>query len=111
MYKDALKIVFSNSRYLILSGVIAVIFSLLLLQANQFLFFQPYVVLSLPTTLVPNFTLILITSALTGLVSGMATYKIRRLKSSIRRSGGGLFASLVGTVTAICTSCRVLQFR
>lgn len=105
MYKEALKIVFSNSRYLVLSGCIAGIFSLILLQANQFLFFQPYVVLSLPVTLVLNFALLLITSVLTGLVSGMAAYKIRRLKSSIRRSGGGLFASLVGTITAICTAC------
>ena len=105
MHKQALKQVFSKPSYLIISASVFTVILVALLHAREFLFFEPYFVFQLPEDLIPNFVLIMILSALVGIVLSMSIYQIRILKASKRKMSSGLVGSFVGAGTGICTGC------
>ncbi len=110
MHKEALKLVFSNPAYLILSGLIFAGMLLLLLHTRELLFFEPYFVFHLGQGDYLSFALIIIVSGLMGLVISMAAYRIQTLRASTKKMGSGLLGSIVGAGAGVCTSCGPIGF-
>jgi hypothetical protein len=109
LHKESLKIVFSNSLYLILAGVIFSGMLVLLLHTRELLFFEPFFVFYLPQDSNLSFGLIIITAGLIALVISMATYRIKTVGTSTKM-GTGLLGSVVGAGAGICTSCGPIGF-
>jgi len=110
LHKEALKLVFSNPTYLILSCGIFTAMLVLLLHTRELLFFEPYFVFHLPESDYLSFVLIIIVAGLTGLVISMAVYQIKTLRSSTKKIGSGLFGSVIGAGAGVCTSCGPIGF-
>jgi hypothetical protein len=110
LHKQALKLVFSNPAYLIISGSIFTALFVLLLAAREFLFFEPYFVFQLPQEWIPSFILIIIISALIGLVTSMGIFQLRTLRANTKKMGTGFIGSLVGVGAGVCSSCGPVGF-
>lgn len=109
MHKETLRLVFSNKKYLALSIAIFGILLVLLSVVSEFIFFSPTFLFYVPVYDITNFSLIVIISALSGLVISLSIYRIRTLKSGIRRSGTGFFGSILGASAGAC-SCGSVGF-
>lgn len=105
MHLQILKSVFRNPKYTATLSLIFVFLSALLLYVQQYLFFEPYFVLHVSPDRVLNFALLIAVSALIALVSSVAVYQIRSLKSINRSTSGGMATSFVGAGVGICVSC------
>lgn len=110
MHKQALKLVFSNPLYVIISGSIFTGLFILLLAAREFLFFEPYFVFQLPVEWIPSFVLIIIISALIGLVTSMGVFQLRTLRANSKKMGTGFIGSLAGVGAGVCSSCGPVGF-
>lgn len=98
----ALKVVFSNFRYLGLFTVIFVGIFLPLLIVTEFIFFEPYLLFYVPEYQLLNFVSILIICILTGLVLSMAIYRICFLKASTKKLRTGILGSIIGAGAGAC---------
>lgn len=76
---------------------------------SEHLFFQPILILHVSEYNILGFILIVAVSALTGLVIGMATYRIKMLKSSKRKMSSGFIGSIIGASAGAC-SCGSVGF-
>ena len=103
------KLVFSNFRYSVLSGVIFVTMTLGLLIMSEYIFLEPYIISHLPSGTELGFILILIISSLSALVLPMNIYRINILKKSKQKISGGIFGSLIGAAAGAC-SCGPIGF-
>ena len=110
MHKQALKLVYSNFSYWIISGIIFSSLLVFLLSAREFLFFEPYLVFHLPVEWIPHFVLIIIVAGLISLVTSLAIYQIRIIKASSRKTGTGIVGSIIGVGAGVCTSCGPIGF-
>ena len=104
-----IKLVFSNSKYLVLSSAIFVVMMIGLLIMSEYIFLEPYVVSHIPSGTELGFVLIVIISALSALVLPMNIYRINILKSSKQKMGGGVFGSIIGAAAGAC-SCGPIGF-
>jgi len=104
-----IKLVFSNSKYLVLSSVIFVVMMIGLLIMSEYIFLEPYVVSHIPSGTELGFVLIVIISALSALVLPMNIFRINILKSSKQKMGGGVFGSIIGAAAGAC-SCGPIGF-
>ena len=104
-----LNLVFSNRSYIILSITIfsGMLFGLLLL--SEYIFLEPYLVGHIPNGTEFGFSLIVIISALSGLVLPMNIFRIKILKNSAKKIGGGVFGSFIGAAAGAC-SCGPVGF-
>lgn len=105
----AIDLVFSNTKYLFLSIVIFSTMSVGLLILSEYIFLEPYVVSHLPSGTEFGFILIVIISALSGLVLPMNIFRINILKKSKQKMGGGVFGSIIGAAAGAC-SCGPVGF-
>jgi hypothetical protein len=80
-----------------------------LLILSEYIFLEPYVVAHLPSGSELGFVLIVILSALSGLVIPMNIFRINILKSSKQKMGSGIFGSIIGTAAGAC-SCGPVGF-
>ena len=96
--------------YFIISASIFITMMTFLLYARGLLFFEPYFAFQIYGDLVLSFVLIVVVSGLTGLVSSITLYQILMQKASAKRAGSGMFGSLIGIGTSICTSCTQIGF-
>ncbi|MCV0410206.1 hypothetical protein [Nitrosopumilus sp.] len=103
------KLVFSNFKYVLLASVIFVSMVIGLLILSEYIFLEPYIISHLPVGTELGFVLILILSALSGLVIPMNIFRITILKSSKQKMGGGIIGSIVGAVAGAC-SCGPVGF-
>ena len=103
------KFVFSNLKYLVLAFVIFISMMVGLLILSEYIFLEPYVVSHLPSGTEFGFVLILIISALSGLIIPMNIFRIFMLQSSKQKMGGGLIGSFIGTAAGAC-SCGPIGF-
>jgi len=110
LHKEAIKLVFSNPAYLILSGCVFAGMLVLLLYTRELLFFEPYFVFYVSEYDYLSFGLILMVSGLTGMVLSMATYQIKTLRTSSKKMGSGILGSVVGAGAGVCTSCGQIGF-
>jgi hypothetical protein len=108
MYLLALKLIFLNPKYLVLSVGLSITFLILLLTTAEFLFFEPILSFSFLGDY-PNFLLIIITSMLTGIVIPMSIYRIILTRKNVKRSGSGFLGSILGGVAGIC-GCGSIGF-
>ena len=109
MHKEALQSVYSHKKYLVLSISIFVILLIALSTVSEFIFFSPVFVFYVPTPAVFDFTLIAIIAALSGIVTSLSIYRIHILSNSVRKSGTGLFGSIIGASAGAC-SCGPIGF-
>lgn len=104
-----IKLVFSNSKYLVLSSAIFVVMMIGLLIMSEYIFLEPYVVSHIPSGTELGFVLIVIISALSALVLPMNIFRINILKTSKQKMGGGVFGSIIGAAAGAC-SCGPIGF-
>jgi len=103
------KLVYSNFKYVILASIIFVSMLIGLLILSEYIFLEPYVVAHLPSGSELGFVLIVILSALSALVIPMNVFRINILKSSKQKMGGGIFGSIIGAASGVC-SCGPVGF-
>ncbi len=106
---SAIHLVFSNSKYLLLSTVIFSTMLTGLLILSEYVFLEPYVVSHIPSGTEFGFVLIVAISALSALVLPMNIFRISILKKSKQKMSGGIFGSLVGVAAGAC-SCGPIGF-
>ena len=99
---QAIKVVFSNYQYVILASIIFVGLLIPLLIISEYIFLEPYIVGHIAQDREFGFFLIVLVSALSGLVLAMNVYRIKILRSATRKMGGGLFGSIIGTIAGVC---------
>jgi len=104
-----INLVFSNSKYLILSIVIFSTMLVGLLILSEYIFLEPYVVSHIPSGTEFGFVLIVTISALSALVLPMNIFRINILKKSKQKMGGGVFGSIIGAAAGAC-SCGPIGF-
>ena len=101
--------VFSNLSYIVLSVIIFSTMLVSLLIVSEYIFLEPYVVGHIPSGSEFGFALIVILSALSALVIPMNIFRIKILKTSKQKIGGGLFGSIIGASAGAC-SCGPVGF-
>ena len=107
---QTIKLVFSNYRYILLAGIIFVSLLIPLSIISEYIFLQPYVVGHIPNGSEVGFILIVIVSALSGLVLSMNVYRIKLFRSSSKKKmSGGVFGSILGAAAGAC-SCGPIGF-
>ena len=92
----ALKLVFSNPKYIVLSVIIFVGMFIPLMIFLQYIFLEPILVFSVSSSELFNFSLVVIISALTALVLSMGIYRMRLLQTRARNMRSGIMGSIIG---------------
>jgi hypothetical protein len=105
----AIKTVYSNSKYFLLSVVIFSTMLVGLLILSEYIFLEPYIVSHIPSGSEFGFVLIVMISVLSALVLPMNIFRINILKKSKQKMGGGIFGSIIGSAAGAC-SCGPIGF-
>lgn len=108
-HKIALKTVFSSPKYIGLSIGIFTAMLIPLSYIAEYLFLKPKVTLFVPDYAAFGFLLIVIVSALTGIVLSMGIYRIVMLKSNKKKMSSGFIGSIIGASAGAC-SCGSIGF-
>ncbi|MEK0368653.1 MAG: hypothetical protein QQN62_03485 [Nitrosopumilus sp.] len=106
---QTIKLVYSNPKYFLLASGIFVLMTIGLLILSEYIFLEPYVVAHLPSGSELGFILIVTLSALSALVIPMNIFRIKILKSSKQKMGGGILGSIIGNAAGVC-SCGPIGF-
>ncbi len=106
---EAIKLVFSNKAYIVLAAAIFVGMLIPLSIISEYIFLEPYVVSHVPPGTEFGLSLIVIVSALSGLVIPMNIYRIRIMRISKNKMGGSVFGSIVGSIAGAC-GCGPIGF-
>jgi hypothetical protein len=106
---DTIKLVFSNHGYIALAVAIFVGLLILLLIIHEYIFLEPYIVGHISPGTEFGFFLVVIVSALSGLVIPMNIYRIRMIRISKRKMSGSVFGTFIGAIAGAC-SCGPLGF-
>lgn len=105
-----LKLVFSDYRYIVLAAAIFVGMLIPLSIISEFIFLEPYVIAHIPGGGELSFSLIVVVSALAGLVLAMNVYRINALRNIPKRKmSGGIIGSIIGAAAGAC-SCGPIGF-
>lgn len=99
---EAIRLVFSNYRYIVLGGVIFSVLFILLSIISEYIFLEPYVVGHIPKGSELGFALIITVSALSGLVLSMNIFRIQMVHLAKNKMGGSVFGSIVGSIAGAC---------
>jgi len=106
---QTIKLVFSHSKYLLISFALFTIMLIGLLILSEYIFLEPYIVSHLPSGTEFGLFLIVLLSALSALVITMNIFRINIIKSSKQKMSGGIFGSIVGSIAGAC-SCGPIGF-
>ena len=106
---EIIKLVFSDYRYILLSVSIFIGMLIPLSIISEYIFLEPYVIAYIPNGAEISFFLIVIVSALSGLVLAMNVYRINAFRSHKQKMGGGIFGSFIGAIAGAC-SCGPIGF-
>ena len=109
MQREALRLVFSDVRYITLSIAVFSGLFVFLCYMSQIIFFEPEFSFYVPQSESPDFILIVLVASLSGLVSSLSIYRICMLGEGVRRSGGGFFGTIIGAGAGAC-SCTSMGF-
>ncbi|PJC50747.1 MAG: hypothetical protein CO032_03115 [Nitrosopumilales archaeon CG_4_9_14_0_2_um_filter_34_16] len=107
--QQIIKIIFSDSKYIVLSAVIFTVMIIGLLLISEYIFLEPYVTGHIPKGTEFGFSLIIVLSGLSALVIPMNIYRINVMRTSKRKIGGSVFGSLFGAAAGAC-SCGPIGF-
>ncbi len=100
----ALKLVFSNKRYIAISIPIALSMFMLLSYLAEFIFFEPYFVFYIPEAYIPSFISIIIISILSAVVISMNIFRFNMFKGV-----SGITGSVIGVGAGAC-GCGSIGF-
>ncbi len=103
----SVRMVFANWQYVVIAGVISIIFWIIFSIFDQLLFFTPVFVFYLPDDAVTGFILSTITTVILGIVVGMNVYVLRHskgLKINIKSLFSGSTLSVLSSTCASCSS-------
>ena len=106
---NTVKLVFSNRLYLALALAIFLPMLVGLLIISEYIFLEPYLIGHISQGSELGFSLIVILSALAGLVLPMNIYRIRILRISKRKMSGSVFGSIIGSAAGAC-GCGPIGF-
>lgn len=105
-----IKLVFSDYRYIVLASAIFVGMLIPLSIISEFVFLEPYLISHLPSGSEFSFFLIVVLSAMAGLVLSMNVYRINAFRNTPKKKmSGGIVGSLVGAAAGAC-SCGPIGF-
>ena len=107
MHALAFKLVFSKTSYLILSVAIFSGMLILLSILSEFIFTKPNLLFYVADYDIFRFALVVVVSALSGIVISMSIYRLRILR--IRKVGSGFLGSIIGVGAGAC-SCGSVGF-
>lgn len=110
MHKQTLKLVYSKTSSWIISGSLFSILFIFMLYAREFLFFEPFFTFQLPMDWIISFVLIIILSGLIALVTSLAIFQIRTIKTSSKKTSTGVVGSVIGLGAGVCSSCGQIGF-
>ncbi len=96
MHKQSLSLVFSDKRFIVLSVSIFIGMIIPLSIFSGYIFVEPYFIFYVPDSVIFNFTLLVIISVLTGVVSSMGIYRIKILRIKSRKANSGMYGSIFG---------------
>lgn len=80
-----------------------------LLIISEYLFLEPYVLIYVPYERGLGFFLIIAVSAVSGVVLAMNVYRIKALRNSSKKIGGGVLGSIIGASAGAC-GCGPIGF-
>ena len=107
---QAIKLVFSNYKYIILAGIIFTSFLIPLSLISEYIFLEPYVIAHIQNGTEIGFILIVIVSSLSSLVLSMNIFRIKNFRNkSKNKMTSGVVGSFVGAVAGAC-SCGPIGF-
>ena len=92
----ALKLVFSNPKYIVFSVLIFVVMFVPLTIFLQYFFIEPFLIFSVSDSELFSFSLVVIISALTALVLSMGIFRMRLLQTRARNMRSGIMGSFIG---------------
>jgi hypothetical protein len=104
---QALKLVFSNRSYILLSIVIFAGLLVLLSILSEYIFIQPIATFYVSSDGVLGFTLVVIVSALSGLVVSMSIFRVKMLHT--KQLSGSIAGPMIGASAGVC-SCGSTGF-
>ena len=97
-------------KIIILAAAIFVGMLIPLLIISEYVFLEPYLISHLPSGTEFGFSLIVILSAMAGLVLSMNVYRINAFRNTPKKKmGGGVLGSIVGAAAGAC-SCGPIGF-
>lgn len=102
MHKQSLSLVFSDKRFIVLSVVIFIGMLVPLSIFSGYIFLEPFWVFYVSESEVFSFSLLVMISALTGIVSSMGIYRIRILRMKTKKMSAGVFGSMIGAGAGAC---------
>jgi len=76
---------------------------------SEYIFLEPYLVMYIPTDSIFGFSLIVAVSILSGMVLTMNIYRVRILRNSSKKMGGGVLGSIIGSSAGAC-GCGPIGF-
>jgi len=95
-------LVFSDSKHIILSVAIFVGMFIPLMIFLSYLFYEPFLVFHVSGSDIFGFSLVVIISALTGLVLSMAVYRVRILRNRTKNMRLSVIGSIMGAGAGAC---------
>ncbi|HXG74296.1 MAG TPA: hypothetical protein VNK44_05725 [Candidatus Nitrosotenuis sp.] len=101
--------IFSNYGYLALTAAISVGLFMPLAIISEYIFTEPYLVLSISEESAFGFALIVAVSVLSGIVISMNIYRIKLLQQKKSKMGESVLGSIIGASAGAC-SCGPLGF-
>jgi len=69
---------------------------------SEYIFLEPYLVIYVPIDSIFPFSLIVAVSVLSGMVLTMNIYRVRILRNSTKKMGGGVLGSIIGSSAGAC---------
>ena len=100
---------FSSVSHATLAGIIFVCMFIPLSILSEFLFIEPFVIFNVIEDRTVSFVLIISISLMSAIVIPMNIYRIRTLRTSTTKIGGGIVGSIIGASAGIC-SCGPIGF-
>ena len=107
MQSQALQLVFSQRKYILLSITIFAGLLVLLSIISEYIFLQPIAIFYVSSEDVPGFVLVVIVSALSGLVVSMSIFRVKMLHT--KQLSGSLAGPIIGASAGVC-SCSSTGF-
>jgi len=102
-------IIFSKFNYTILAAIISVSIFISLSVISEYIFFEPYFIIHIPTDRLIGFVLIIGVSIMSGLVVSMNVYRIKKLQTNMKKMKGGFLGLIIGASGGAC-SCGPIGF-
>jgi len=107
---NSIWIVFASRIYIALAGAFALATWIILAWLDEYLFFEPIWIFSVPSNRVLNFSLVVLISMLSGIATSMNVFRLISLRRAFDKSGKtGLTGSTVAFIAGVC-GCNSVGF-